>query len=58
MRASIVPTWAALAALLPSTHNLLQASSRREKNGWCIYSAQLWLALNTRALHNKKSIGK
>ena len=46
------PTWAALAAALPSAPTLDAAGLTlcREKNGWCIYSAQMWLALEIKGL--------
>ena len=53
MRAtSLVPTWAALAALLPSAPQppAGELTLCREKNGWCIYSAQLWLALEYKGI--------
>ena len=64
-----LPSWAALAALVPSStvkrpistdwiltpdHDSLQSSGRltlfRERNGWCPYSARLWLALELKEL--------
>ena len=47
LHALTVPSWSDLenSHLASSTTSLATCTLYRERNGWCIYSARLWLAL-------------
>lgn len=54
-----LPTWAALASSLCSEPSATPSvlTLVRERNGWCVHSSQLWLAVEHKGLPYKQEFG-